>query len=269
MLYTLNMEIYIEDVLFENFVIDYFVLMLTAKISAIKVKRTRLLIVSIIGALISLFTPLLKVSEIFLLLLKISCGILLTNLCFFKEQKKFYAFLIFIFLTFTFGGACYIIAKYIKNPITFILPIVVIAFAIKRVIFHLKAVFKRENFKYVTIVENNGIKSEFTAFLDTGNTLTYNSQPLPIFNISSILKIYPEFKIEDLLKKKLPFKVVDTIKIKSVNSLSTLKIINIEKFLILKSNEKHIFNNINVGVTFSSLGKNERIDCLLPFEMFK
>ncbi len=101
------MTVYIEYVLFNNFVIDYLLLKATFALTNLPAKRGWLFLCAFLGAGIALVFPLIKAHAVILTLLKIFTGLLLILIANkYKTAKEYYInAVIFIFLTFAVGGA--------------------------------------------------------------------------------------------------------------------------------------------------------------------
>ena len=102
-----DMTVYIEYVIIENLVIDFFMLKATFLLKGKKQKSFRLFLCALLGAGIALVYPLIEVSPIILTAIKIASGLLIILLA--NEYKTWKAFyvnaLVFFSLTFLTGGA--------------------------------------------------------------------------------------------------------------------------------------------------------------------
>ena len=71
------MEIYIEYVLIDNLVINALILLCTKKTLKLKTSWLRLGLSSLLGTVVAVMLPLINISSIFLILIKIGLGVLM------------------------------------------------------------------------------------------------------------------------------------------------------------------------------------------------
>lgn len=102
------MTVYIEYVLINNFIIDYFILKVTFYCVRMPITKGRLLFLSLFLSAISLVFPLINTKPIILTFLKIAIGglaVLVGTRC--GVRAYFLTLLSFFFWTFVFGGVVY------------------------------------------------------------------------------------------------------------------------------------------------------------------
>lgn len=111
------MTIYLDIVFFENIAMNYLILMATAIIAKVRINPIRLLLASSIGGSFSIVTYFIKLTSLESLILKILVSILIIKISF-KPNKISYLFkqlILFYLVSFTFGGAAFMLL-YFVNP---------------------------------------------------------------------------------------------------------------------------------------------------------
>ena len=96
--YNVFMICYLDIYFLENFIIDFIILICTAKVRHIKIKWKRLIIASVIGAIFSIFIFVLstkinakaneKIEIFFSIILKFALSIIMIKIAFLKKHKK-------------------------------------------------------------------------------------------------------------------------------------------------------------------------------------
>lgn len=192
------MTVYIEYVLIDNLFIDYELLKATFLITGCSVKKGRLLFCAFLGALIALAYPLLEFNAVLVCLVKIFSGLLIVLLSNrFYSVKSFYInSIVFIFLTFALGGTLMGIFLIFDIDYSSEFSIAVLVFPasllIKMLVSLVKFFYTRkteENFTVdCTLVLRDKIINT-RAFIDTGNSLTFDNKPITVINKKLALSV--------------------------------------------------------------------------------
>ena len=113
------MVVFIEYVLIDNFFIDFMLLKTTYVIMNITTKKSRLVVASVIGAGVSLVFPLITLTNILTLTIKLLVGVLMVLISYkFTTFRSFYiSVVVFLTLTFLAGGALIDSSCITKSPI--------------------------------------------------------------------------------------------------------------------------------------------------------
>lgn len=229
------MEIWIEDVILDNMIIDSLILMSTNTLAKMNAKKWRIFVSAVLGTAIALLSPILP-NLINLLIKPFVAGIMVILAFKIKTIKHFFAtYLLFFLITFLYGGASIGICELLgieyqlssnfayKNqvPISVIILICTfVYFCIKNVIKLVFSKHKNDNLYYQIKIENCGKICEISAFLDTGNLIECNKKPITIVNYQTFCKIYPKVKFQDiLLKRKIDIKNSRYIEIESLENM--------------------------------------------------
>ena len=107
--YNIVMEVYIEYVIIDNFVIDYLILFFTKSILNSKIRKLNMFISVVFGVVSAVILPLFSIKIIYLICVKIMIGLIMVIIL--KKYANFREFLItcivLFSITFLFAGVCY------------------------------------------------------------------------------------------------------------------------------------------------------------------
>ena len=181
--------VYVDEMFLLNLIINYFIILATAKLCSLPLKRLRFAISAAVGALYSvllLYPPLQFFASP---ITKLALGFLMTVIAFGVEIKLFKPFLAFLAVSAAFGGAVYaasiLAGNYLDGGlyINASMRVLALSFAVCYLI--LTFVFKRfgRNLKreiHTVKVVVGGKTAEFKALRDTGNELYDPLSGLPV-----------------------------------------------------------------------------------------
>lgn len=242
------MTVYIEYVIFNNFVIDYLLLKFTYLFTGKTVKNFNLFISSFVGAIFSLIFPLIRLGKIYSTIIKLLFGTLLVLITAkYKSKKEFIINLtIFYFLTFLLGGS--IIGVYSIIGVSYykeftvalcFIPAYLIIYGIKNVV---SFIYKRRhvesviyNFEFTLF----GEKYVGRGFLDTGNNLYYKDNPVIVCEKNFIKKA---------LDKKEFYSNVKKISVSTALCEKEKFCIKLDEFKIFIGDKPNIYNNVTLTI---------------------
>lgn len=284
------MIVYIEQVLIDNFIINFLILLCLGFVFRVKLKKVNLIISSLLGSVISLLMPIFSLNNIISFIIKILLSLSMISLI--KRYKTLSEFLLyyltFILLTFLFGGAClFLLLSFdknfnVNNYNSYSLPlgvIVLIIFFISLLIKNIfKNIYKRKklnSFIYKIKLFNNNKCDEILGYLDSGNFLNDNltKKPITIVDFNSLKNLLVDINITDILfnrtdKLNKYFKNVHLQTVSSINKGSKILIIEIEKLEIYSENKMNIINNACIGLTIKSFINDLGYSALLNPQLF-
>lgn len=244
------MTVYIEYVLFNNFIIDMSLLSAAAKITRLKPIGIRIFIASLIGAGLALCYPLFSENG-FSIFFKILTGVLLSFIAvkedFLSTIKHFF---VFVALTFLFGGCMYAIKNAVLLPEKFDELFVAIEFIPAVIIYFitlvlLKIIIKTnelKNFSFRCEVRLFGKKFFADGFLDSGNAVYFGFVPVCVC----------DKKFSDTLKKELsgePLNKAEEITIKSFSGEKKTKILLNAEIIISNGQTARIYKNVGLALS--------------------
>lgn len=182
------MVVYADVLIVLNFIVDYFLIKLTASITKTNIKIFRMVASSFIGALFSLYIFLPPLNAFLEILLKLVASVVTVFIGFgFVNIKRFLKNIITLFsVTFGFAGAMigiwYIFkpnGMVINNSVVYfnISPVFLVLFSVVGyfISFFIRKIFEPRNIsaRFCEIeIEIEGKKAETTALIDTGNSLS-------------------------------------------------------------------------------------------------
>ena len=188
------MEIYVDVVVMENFIIDLFILVITGKILKIKLDRIRLLIGAIMGGVYSLVMVIPQIKIFATIPFQIISVFFIISISFNKNKilNIIKGVGVFIIISVILSGMCFLITIWggvynINKPFVIeensfkniILSLVIIFLTSNRIITYLKERTIVDNFIFDIELEFNGVKHVIRGFLDSGNELREPSTNLP------------------------------------------------------------------------------------------
>ena len=268
------MTIYIEDCLLENFVVTFLIIKCVSAYFKLNVKKCRLIISCILGALIATFYPMLLINNFLLIVLKLCVGILITLVAF--DSKNFLAkYLAFMFFTALYGGLN-ILVYYLwygtiniqENFPTYVLLLLllIIYYFVISILKFAKKRFTISNFIYSVKIFNNETTILTNAFLDSGNTLLdQDSTPIFIINPKLFNKLYKDISFSDLLTKNYKnLKEPHYVKSQFASGGGKILVFSVDIIQIIENNQvKTEIKNAKLGVSYSKFSKNFNCDMLL------
>lgn len=202
--YTADMKtIYVDEMFLLNMIIDYFIVLATAKLCALPLRRGRFAASAAIGALYSVLILLKPLQFLASPFVKLLAGLIITLTAFGTDDKILKPYLAFLAVSAAFGGAVYAASLLAGNDmdgglyIKASMRVLILSFAACYCI--LTLVFKRfgkrrERELHNVKVTLCGRTAEFRALRDTGNGLYDPISNLPVMAVSidEAQKLLPE-----------------------------------------------------------------------------
>ena len=241
------MQVYIEYVLIDNFIIDYLLLKASFVMTGICVKKRRLFLCAFLGSAFALVFPLLNFNLFFISLLKIISGAIIILISYnYKTVKSFFVqYLCFLFLTFALGGILLGICSIFNiEPSNlslwiFIIPIYCIIKVLVSVILYFYHKTLEHSFNCDCTLFKGEKVLQINGFIDTGNALTYQNKPIIVIGKKNIFSI---ISVNDFIKN------TTFLKYKTSAGIAKMPIYSIDKIVVKFENKIIVKNNIFVGV---------------------
>lgn len=264
------MSIYLEDFLLQNIIINFCLIKLVLITTKPNSSFFKILCASIIGSLFSLIICLFISNTIIINLFKLLCSNLMILTAFKQTKKQHFFNLILLFIyTYALGG---IITSF--NPTTYYTPfgiiisckftlelicslIIVFTYIFELITKHLKLKINLNNFIYNLTLKHKNKIIKINAYMDSGNLLNYNGQPVLILDLNTYLTLTKTNLID--------FHLCNTNKIttKTIVGTNELKLFTIDK-IKFKINKKNIeLNNQLIAVNNTNCFKNTNYQALL------
>lgn len=248
------MTVYIEYVLIDNFLIDYLLLKATFSTTGISVRKGRLFLCAIFGAVTAIVYPFFENFYILQTVFKIFSGLLIVLIAVKFSSVKSYVInaLIFFLYTFLMGGAIIGIYNLLNIPyqteisVAFmVIPVYLLITGMERVI---KYLYRRREIMKLTVkveLEFSNKKVALNGFYDTGNGVYDGDSPV----IFCTKKTFTEIVGDNLLRAKLK-----KICIFTVNGETENFAVSLDKIKIYNKDEPNIYNNVTLCATKNSVG---------------
>lgn len=270
--------IYIDILISINMIVNYFILLSTAKFLRFSIRRKKIILASLVGAVYSLYILVPEINIILSILIKLLMSATIVFIAFSKMSKKNFikSVLCFYLISFSFAGIMFFLWclihpdwLFIHNSIVYfnISPIILIlATIISYVIIEIinRIIAKHEINNLIYNVEINVFDKKLTlrAKVDTGNTLIepFSNTPVAVVEYKYIKEIIPidmrEF-FEDTCyafnTQKLPNKWKSKCRVipfKVISSDGILPSFKPDSFIVFMNN-KHIKKDVYIAVCSS------------------
>lgn len=242
------MRVYIEYVLIDNFLIDYTLLKAAFALTKTHASGARLFFASLFGAVFALFYPMIESVTAVAVPYKIATGLFVVLIAAktFTFRSYYINVLAFFLFTFLTGGALIGIFSLLKIPLSgevFIALIFVpVYFIIKGTTVIIKYFYRKKSvdgFIYRAEVKNGKTIEKVKGFLDSGNTMFRDGQPV-IFCVKSLAK---------KLVYGAPLNTeIKRLTVKTVAGESRKTAFVLEQLKIYIKDEPNIFKNVIVCV---------------------
>lgn len=242
------MTVYIEYVLFDNFIIDYLLLKATFATTKISVKKGRLFLCAFFGAIVALVYPLIAIKPLSVAI-KILCGLTLPLIATNYNSKRAYFVSVAIFFTYTFltGGA--IIGVFLLFNLDYsseisialmFLPVYLLISCAKEVITYIYKQKTVMNYTYDIEISLAGKTQKGRGFMDTGNCVYDGDTPV----IVCARRFAQSLIGENFYKIKSKRIALSTVSGESESFAFIL-----EQLVIYIDGQANIFNNVTMAVT--------------------
>lgn len=283
------MEVYIEYVIIDNFIINYLILFFTAFTIGTKIKKINMFISTMFGVICSVIYPLFTLNALMVLPLKIAIGILMILML--KKYSNFKQFLIHILLfftfTFVFGGLCFAVLNILNlktstsgiliNGYEIPLGVIVLLLAIYiyyliKLIQYVRHKNNNINFYFDVILKIDNKNHLLRGYLDSGNKLYDNQSNLPVVVISfkTFCKLFSKISLENYFLNKpedLGLKNAHYINVDNVVGAGKMLVFSVDEIIVENNQSKKTNKNFLLGVSEKSF--SSEFECLLHSELLK
>ncbi len=253
------MTVYIEYVLIDNFIIDYLLLKATFSTTGITVRKGRLFLCALLGALVALIYPLFSKYYFLQTVFKILSGMLIVLLCAkFKTAKTFVInALVFFSYTFITGGA--IIGIYnvfglsYESELTVAFIVIPVYFLISGFTAVIKYLYRRKFVASLTVkteLSYNGKKITLSGFYDTGNGVFDGDIPVIFCEKDTFINLIGEDFFGGKLKK---------IHVSTVSGQVENFAVKLDQLKIYNKDEPNIYNNVTLCAVNKSVGEGYEV----------
>ena len=255
-LYNETMKIYIEQVLITNFIIDFCILLVISKLICSKTIYRRVIFSALFGSFASLIVP--YCTHIILTnLLKLLTSIIMLQILNIKTKKQLtLSCLLMLVLSYIIGGAILsnfgqsVGSGYAISNISLI-PVFAITFIFTfitcKLIAWIKCKITANSHIYDTILINNNKQLHIKSFIDSGNALCDNNQPVSLINFDTFNKL-TNISLSQYLNNE--FSGLNNAHFINANTIAgkrKILVFTINELRVTKSNIK-VYKNVMLGV---------------------
>lgn len=277
------MVVYVENVLFENLIIDSLILFLVAKTLKEKTNWWGIVISSLFGAVFALFSVKIDVNGFFAILIKLFVCMCMAYLLDFSYKKLFLKSGLLFLYTFLFGGMVTAIFGFLgisaKNglAITYLSDIPIVGITVLCLVlclwllYYLRKLYKHKKisaFLYDISLSINKKNAVLSGFLDTGNTITSKTgRPVVMIAQKELKRFFNDRELLFFALKeyeKLPIKKPQIISVASISGKTEVLVFEAEECIIDKNNV-----DICIGVCDNKMFKNKGFDAILSPKMLE
>ena len=251
------MQIYVEYLIIDNFIFDYLLLLLASYKKIASVKKGKVVFSAVIGTIIAILFPLLKINEFILFLLKICIAFLLVFLAYGYKNFTFYFSLVvrFVILTFLFGGSIYGIASlcginyaFLYGTSSCIIPLgllvsiaVVLYYLFKNFINRIYSKGFLASYSCYCKIYMGGKCVDACGYFDSGNHATYKNNPVCFSSYTLNKKLF-----ERAFFANLPIGEIELITATGKEMVSVYKF---DKLEIYFNNKKNIIYSPYIAIS--------------------
>ncbi len=215
------MVIYLDTLLLENFIVNYFLLYLTSQTVRIKPRISNLILSGILGALyvITKIYPSLVIFTSIIFKIVVAC--IMIFVVFNKKNILFYIKALFIYMLYSMvlAGVCFFIQLNQENYMgdfsisynfaykKLMIALIIIYLVIDRLVIYIKDRKDLDSFIFAVDIVDSNFQKKVLAFLDTGNELREPVTNLPVMILEK--KYYSDFKIDEKDIFYIPYEVIN------------------------------------------------------------
>lgn len=246
------MTIYVEQILITNFIIDYCILTIISKFIYSKPNFKRITLSAIFGSIASLIVPYCT-NWLLHNILKILTSIIMLQIINLHKKQLLSGTLLMLVISYVMGGALlsnfgtqtnggY---KLTNINLIYVFAICIIfTFIVSKLLPWLKSkITTNSNIHDITLV-NNDISINIKSFIDSGNSLQDNNQPVSLINFDTFTQL-TNITLSQYLNNQFD-------KLNNPHFITANTIAGKRKILVFTINELHIkhkiYTNIKIGV---------------------
>lgn len=264
------MTIYIEIFLIQNLLVNFCLLKLIHSTTKNRSTFFKLFLASIIGSISSIIAVYFIDNKLTLNAVKFLTAITMILIAFKQSKKQCIINTILLFLyTYALGGfVMNLSVQTYYTPFGFVstgkiqIEFLCIAISLGTYIFdlvlrHIKLRIHTNNLIYNITIYHGKKSVKINAYLDTGNLINHNGQPVLILDLNTYLKLMNTTLIDFLSQKS------ETISTGTINGTNRLKLFQVDRIEIKQNKFKNNFNNPLIAISTKNCFKNTNYQALL------
>lgn len=272
------MVIYVDVLIATNIIINYFLLLISARLDRREFSSLRIILASLLGGIFSLYILLELNSTVIDIFVKAVCCLAMVLTAFgYKSLKNFLRSSFFLLLSsMIFAGSMYLVCSFYKNSVIvvnnstvyfnvsvvmLIICAVAVYFIVSVILYftHKKAL--KDKICKIS-VWFGGYNAELTGFFDTGNSLTDNFSDNAVILVDKNFFVSQNTATEEFYKKR--YRILPC---KTVNGSGILEGFRADKMVLFLENENREF--INPLVMFSKTKLKDGFNAVLNTDILE
>ena len=284
--YNACMSLYIEYVMIDNLVINTLILLCVKNTLKLKVRAWRLFLSALLGTVVAVVLPLLNISSLLQLPVKIVLGVvmILVLATYLRVKDFIISLVLFVLYTILLAGASMVTLLSfgtsleslsaggydISVPLGLILLIVSLYVAI--IIYIARYLTRKKDLspflrKVKILIDGRAL--EFDAFIDSGNKLVDIKTGLPVvvLSITALFKYFSKEEIELLMLMKGKGTIFKNVHYCDYNTISgeakKMVVFDADKIVINDGKSEYTTNRFVVGITYKKFKDVCKYECLL------
>ena len=250
------MKVYVEQIILTNLLIDFCILLIISKIIYYKPNFKRIILSSLFGSISCLILPFCT-TTLLTNLLKILSAIIMLQILNINKKQLIPSVILMLIISYIFGGA--ILANFGSNTsngyainLKNLIPIFIIVFTFtlivcKLITFIKSKIITNSNIYPITLI-NGVIKINIDSFIDSGNGLLDENQPVSLINFDTFKRL-TNLTLDQYLHNQ--FNTLTNPHFISANTIAgkrKILVFTIDE-LHLNSTQHKVYKNVKLGVS--------------------
>lgn len=274
------MVVYVEYAIIDNIILDALIIYLVAISLHTKFNKLNVTLSLVQGVTYAIITPFITASVFFTAIIKVVFSLLIVlSLNKYKNIKQYIVtYMLFLSFTFVLGGVCYALLNMFKIPYNqngillngYALPISIFVFIAFVYVFvfikFLKNYLKHKQTRcstYDVTITIDGKKYYIRGFLDSGNRLYDDNNPIVVISFACFCKIFKNFPFEKIMLDR-----VSGVDLKNAHYINVATATSSAKMLVFNCDSIQIcHDDINIKKTNVAMGVSKKnfsqFECLL------
>ena len=255
-MYNQNMKVYIEQLILTNFLIDFCILLMVSKLVCGQTNPKRIILSALFGSVASLILPFCLYS-ILANLLKILTGIIMLQILHIKTKKQLaLSYMLMLAISYIIGGAVlsnfgvssgggYTLKSTSLIPV-FAITIIFTFITCKLIAWLRSKIVTNSNIYDITLI-NNQSKISIKSFIDSGNGLYDNNQPVSLINFDTFSRLTNITLNQYLTNQFSNLNNAHFIEANTIAGKRKILVFSIDELHLTKSTTQ-IYKNVCLGV---------------------
>lgn len=272
------MEIYVEYVILDNFIINLLIILFCKFLTGGKYKKWGIVLSDAFGTICAVLMPLVTLKTLYMVFVKIAVGVIMVGLLkkYANFREYFLTLIVMFTVTFLMGGLCYSVNEMFGFKLSsgqllinnYHVPVSIFCllssgylYLLMWLIKYLKHRGKLNSYYFDVSVKINEKIHFFRGFLDTGNKLVCDGKGVVVIPLKVFLKEFKDFSINEICINP------NYLDVKSVGGCEKIIVLNADEIHIKNCDKNITMQNAKIGLSKAGFGSD--FECLLSSEILK